>query len=66
MHTELYCQSLGSLDRTKAIRAIHEALIQLQAATADDGRARDHTGAIASLRACMVQAGHIGFDVVPA
>ena len=66
MHTELYCRTLEILDPVKAIRAIHEALLQLQAASVDDGRVLDHTGAIASLRACLGQAGHVGFNEVPA
>lgn len=64
MHTELYCPNLGALDSTKAIRAIHQALLQLSAIGARvevGGTTYDNAPSIAALEACMVQAGHIGF-----
>ena len=60
MHTELYCDSLESLDRVAAIRAIHEAFMQL--AAAQDGlECLDHGPALESLAACMRTAGHVAF-----
>lgn len=64
MHTELFCPNLNTLDRIKAIRAIHQALMQLSAIGArvdTDGTVYDNAPAIAALEACMVDAGHIGF-----
>lgn len=60
MHTERYCDSLESLDRVAAIRAIHEAFMQLS--SAQDGLdCLDHGPALESLAACMRAAGHIAF-----
>jgi hypothetical protein len=64
MHTELYCPDLGNLDRIKAIRAIHQALLQLSAIGGQvdvDGTTYDNAPSIAALEACMVEAGHVGF-----
>ena len=61
MSTERYCETLDNLDRAKAIRAIHEALIQLQAAKAGRLDNLDHGPALESLNDCMKDAGHPGF-----
>lgn len=61
MHTEKFCPSLGALDRVKAIRAIHEALIQLNAARSGRTETLDHGPAIESLTDCLRDSGHIGF-----
>lgn len=62
MHTELYCTTLDQLDRVKAVRAIHEALLQLAAtsrAAGDEGF--DNAPAIAALGECLAQAGRVGY-----
>jgi len=65
MHTEKYCKTLDRVDPVAAIRAIHEALLQLMAVqkmgVCED---LDNWPAIASLSACLKDAGHIAF-VVP-
>lgn len=61
MHTELYCPKLGELDVAKAIRAIHEAYLQLRAADTDTSEALDHRPALESLADCLAQAGHPAF-----
>ena len=62
MHTELYCPKLGDLDVNQAIRAIHQAALQL-AATADAAAAEgyDNAPAIEALSACLARAGHPGY-----
>lgn len=59
-HADTFCTRLEVLDPAQAIRAIHEALMQLNAAKAGV-ESLDHAGAIQSLSACLNQAGHIGF-----
>ena len=64
MDTERYCTNLAKLDREQAIRAIHEALGQLEAMgerVEVDGMTFDNRATIASLRACMVQVEHLGY-----
>lgn len=54
-HTELYCESLDDLDKMEAIRAIHQAWIQLQAQVSPS---YDNAPAIEALRRCLAAAGH--------
>lgn len=64
MHTEIFCRKLDALDHAKAIRAIHQAWLQLSAIGARvevDGTTYDNNPALASLEACLSDAGHIGF-----
>ena len=63
MHTEMYCDHLARLDPTDAIRAIHQAWLQLNATsrTAAD-EAFDNEPSIAALASCLRQAGHVGFQ----
>lgn len=62
MNTEKHCEALACLDPVAAIRAIHEAYLTLQAiGTACDVAPYDLAPAQAALRACLVQAGHVGF-----
>lgn len=62
MRTEIYCETLAALDPVKAIRAIHQALIQLGALDSSvDCQHFDNAPALADLRDCMKQAGHMGF-----
>lgn len=62
MQTETYCCTLSALDPVKAIRAIHQALIQLSALDSSvDCQHFDNGPALADLRDCMKQAGHMGF-----
>ena len=62
MHTEQYCKTLESLDPIKAIRAIHEAFLQLAALTSHiDCGSFDNTPSLSSLRECLKEAGHVGF-----
>jgi hypothetical protein len=61
--TDRYCFALDNLDRAKAIRAIHQALLQLQAlANVADENSFDNAPAIEALTECMADARHIGFD----
>jgi len=63
MHTELYCDKLDELVPTKAIRAIHQAHIQLAAmARLAAAEGFDNKPALQALAECLRDAGHIGFD----
>lgn len=62
MHTERYCKTLDNLDRVKAIRAIHEAHLQLCAAKSGRVENLDHTPALESLWECLSDAGHAGTE----
>ena len=59
--TEKVCQSLDDLDKVAAIRAIHEALLHLQAGRLHGFDCLDDRDVLANLQACMKQAGHIGY-----
>ncbi len=62
MHTELYCATLDRLDPVQAVRAIHQAYLQLRAVdTACDVEPYDNAPALDALKACLAQAGHPGF-----
>lgn len=62
LHTELYCPTLDQLDRTKAIRAIHQAWLQLTALTNNvDCEDYDNLPAIKALGDCLRDAGHPAF-----
>lgn len=64
MHTELYCTKLKDLNRTDAIRAIHQAWLQLSAhgeRVEADGVVLDNRPAILALGKCLKQAGHFAF-----
>lgn len=59
MDTERYCTSLDNLDRTKAIRAIQQAYLQLAALDAYvDCEAYDNAPALNALLECLRDAGH--------
>lgn len=62
MHTELYCPSLDQLDPVEAIRAIHAAWLQLQAAERGV-EALDHHSALVALQRCLKAAGHPAGDL---
>lgn len=63
MHTERYCPRLESLDPVKAIRAIHEAHLQLSAV--NSGRYEpgllDNAPALESLCGILASVGHPGY-----
>jgi hypothetical protein len=62
MHTEIYCTTLLELDRIAAIRAIHQAWLQLshtQSLAKLDGF--NNQPAIDALAACLTAAGHPAF-----
>lgn len=65
MHTELYCRTLGNLEPTNAVRAIHAAWLQLNAigvqVDTGDGATYDNAPALQALSACLKDAGHVGF-----
>jgi hypothetical protein len=62
MHPELYCKNLDSLEPIKAIRAIHQAYLQLRALTENvDCEHYDNQPALTELEDCLRMAGHIGF-----
>ena len=62
MHTELYSTTLDELDSVQALRAIHQAWLQLTAVSpASLAEGFDNWPALASLAACLRAAGHSGF-----
>lgn len=61
MDTERYCSTLEALDRTKAIQAIHAALLQINALDTIDADALDFESVRARLAECLRDAGHMGF-----
>jgi hypothetical protein len=63
MHTETHCPTLDAIDKVQAIRAIHQAWLQLNAtkAIAAD-ESFDNAPALASLAKCLADAGHPGFQ----
>ncbi len=64
--TERYCSTLDRLDRTKAIRAIQQAYLQLAALTAyTETGAYDNRPAMNALLACLRDAGHPAGDDYP-
>ena len=66
MHTEDHCLNLGDLNVTDAVRAIHQAYLQLSAMAENlDVTPYDPHPALASLRSCLQQAGHVGFSHRP-
>jgi hypothetical protein len=60
MHTEIYCTSLESLDKIKAIRAIHQAYLHLRAVRFTAGNFEGCPTELA-LCDCLKDAGHPGF-----
>lgn len=66
MHTELYCESLANLDPVQAVRAIHQAWLQLSAARREPRpeSSLDHAPALHTLALCLKAAGHPGFQEV--
>ncbi len=62
MHTEKYCDTIDSLHRAQAIRAIHQAWLQLRALTNSvDCDCYDNRPTMAALADCLRAAGHPGF-----
>jgi S-methylmethionine-dependent homocysteine/selenocysteine methylase len=63
MHTELYCDKLADVDPVKAIRAVHQAYLQLNA-TKDVAltESYDNKPSIAALSSILKTAGHPGFQ----
>ena len=62
MHTETYCKTLAALDPVKAIRAIHQAYLQLAALSRSvDCGDYDNRPALDALADCLADAGHPGF-----
>jgi hypothetical protein len=67
MDTEKYCEKLNCLDKTEAIRAIHEAYLQLKAMgeivnDRESYQVYDNRPVLKNLKKCLVSAGHIGFN----
>lgn len=65
MDTEKYCNNLESLDKKEAIKAIHEAYLQLNALgklVNIDGLTYDNKSVLINLQKCLAKAGHIGFN----
>lgn len=63
MHTETYCATLDRLDPVQAVRAIHQAYLQLAAVDQNcDVEPYDSAPALDALKACLAQAGHAGFS----
>lgn len=61
MTTERYCATLESLDRVKAVQAIHAALLQINALDSIDADSLDFEGVKDRLRECLSDVGHMGF-----
>lgn len=62
MDTERYCTTPDNLDRVKALRAIHQALLQLSAVVRNcDVAPYDCAPALSDLASCLKDAGHMGF-----
>lgn len=63
MHTELYCDRLAEIDQAKAIRAIHQAYLQLSA-TKDVAltESYDNNPALAACASVLKDCGHPGFQ----
>lgn len=59
MHSENYCNTIDELDRVDAVRAIHEALLQIEAGEIHGFDCLDMVGLKQNLRACLKQAGHV-------
>ncbi len=69
MDTEKYCKTLDNLDKKEAIRAIHEAYLQLDSMGLDvtiNDRGNyltyDNRIVLVNLKNCLAKAGHIGFN----
>jgi len=60
MQTESFTPQLFALEPVAAIRAIHQAWLQLDAARRGV-EGLDHGPALAALAACLAQAGHPAF-----
>lgn len=59
MYTEAHCATLQDLEPAAAVRAIHEAYLQLRATASNcDVAPYDAGPALSSLKACLAQAGH--------
>lgn len=62
MDTERYCKTLDKLDKTKAIRAIQEAYLQLKSLDTWENKIHwNNQPTIKALEDCLKDAGHIGF-----
>jgi len=66
MDTENYCKTLDNLNKIKAINAIHQAYLQLEAMgkginDRDSYTYYDNRPVLKSLKECLKNAGHIGF-----
>jgi hypothetical protein len=62
MHTETYCATLDRLDTVQAVRAIHQAYLQLRAVDRNcDVQHYDNGPALEALAMCLAQAGHPAF-----
>lgn len=66
MHTEIFCNNLDKLDKVKAIRAVHQAYLQLAAIDAivesDENIMFANGPVIARLAEVLADAGHPAFD----
>ena len=63
MHTEMYCPKLDALDHVAAIRAIHQAYLQLIATRfAASEESFDNGPAIAACAKVLRDCGHPGFQ----
>jgi hypothetical protein len=61
---DLHCKTLPRVSKRTLIRAVHQCLMQLQAAGGRvevDGRTLDNLPAITAARSVLRTAGHIGF-----
>jgi hypothetical protein len=64
--SDRYCETLSDLDQAQAIRAIHQAWIQLNAMSYQgraevDGTEYDNRATLQELATCLRAAGHLGF-----
>ena len=58
-----YCKTLNRVTKAELVNALHQALMQLNAANRDPEQAWDHKPAIAEASRIMAKAGHLGFPI---
>lgn len=64
MHTEIYCDNIDNMDKVKAIRAIHQAFLQLKAIGEKvevGGLVYDNSQTISDLADALRDVKHAGF-----
>jgi hypothetical protein len=60
-HAFDYCKTPARVTKKQLLNALHQSLMQLEAAKAGRLENLDHAPAIAAAKLCLESAGHIGF-----